>query len=133
MLNPRSLFVRFEQMLSNVICWETDAGDTHLSRATFCGRIASGSRTRDVDHRGSQVTRSTDDRSSIAKAYQWATRIMVVSLEMVLPGLAGYWLDQQLGTKVLFMLAGFGLGGTAAVVHLIRMVRDEAEEVARRK
>jgi F0F1-type ATP synthase assembly protein I len=118
-------------MLSTAFAADWARGDTHLSRATFCGRIASGSRTRDVDHRGSQVTRSTDDRSSIAKAYQWATRIMVVSLEMVLPGLAGYWLDQQLGTKVLFMLAGFGLGSTAAVVHLIRMVR--AEEVARRK
>jgi F0F1-type ATP synthase assembly protein I len=79
------------------------------------------------------VTRSTDDRSSIAKAYQWATRIMVVSLEMVLPGLAGLWLDKQLGTKVLFMLVGFGLGSTAAVVHLIRMVRDEADKDARLK
>lgn len=52
---------------------------------------------------------------------------MVVSLEMVLPGLAGYWLDKRLGTAVLFMLLGFGLGGTAAVVHLIRMVRSEQD------
>ena len=35
---------------------------------------------------------------------------MVVSLEMVLPGLAGYWLDQRLGTVVLFMLMGFAVG-----------------------
>lgn len=48
---------------------------------------------------------------------------MVVSLEMVLPGLAGYWLDQQLGTQVLFMLLGFAIGGSWAVVHLIRMTR----------
>ncbi len=53
---------------------------------------------------------------------------MVVALEMVLPGLAGHWLDNQLGTVVLFMLLGFGLGCTAAVVHLIRMVRAEQEE-----
>jgi hypothetical protein len=50
---------------------------------------------------------------------------MVVSLEMVLPGLAGYWLDEALGTKVLFMLAGFALGGTAASVHLIRLTRSD--------
>lgn len=56
----------------------------------------------------------------------------MVAMEMVLPGLAGYWLDQRLGTAVLFMLLGFGLGSTAAVVHLIRMVRAE-EQDARRK
>lgn len=50
---------------------------------------------------------------------------MVVAMEMVLPGLAGYWLDKRLGTVVLFMLLGFGLGSTAAVVHLMRMVQSE--------
>ena len=50
---------------------------------------------------------------------------MVVSLEMVLPGLLGYWFDNLLGTKVLFMLVGFALGCTAASVHLIRLTRSE--------
>lgn len=50
---------------------------------------------------------------------------MVVSLVMVLPGIAGYWLDQWLGTKVLFMLVGFALGCTAAMAHLIQMTRSE--------
>jgi hypothetical protein len=50
---------------------------------------------------------------------------MIVSLEMVLPGLAGYWIDQRLGTAVVFMLLGFAFGGSAAVVHLIRMTRQE--------
>lgn len=58
---------------------------------------------------------------------------MVVALEMVLPGLAGYWLDQRLGTRVLLMLLGFGLGSTAAVVHLIRMVQSEQEMSAGRR
>ena len=71
------------------------------------------------------VVNPSDDRSSIAIAYTWATRIMVVSLEMVLPGLGGYWLDQLAGTKVLFMLVGFALGGTAAAVHLIQLTRAE--------
>ena len=35
---------------------------------------------------------------------------MVVALEMVLPGLAGYWLDKRLGTVVLLMLVGFAVG-----------------------
>ena len=57
---------------------------------------------------------------------------MVVALEMVLPGLAGYWLDKRLGTVVLFMLLGFGLGGTASVVHLMQMVRSESSKQAKR-
>ena len=87
----------------------------------------------DVDHRGNQVTSSTDDRSPSAKAYQWSTRIMVVALEMVLPGLAGYWLDQRLGTVVLLMLIGFAVGCTAAVVHLIHMVRSENALTSQRR
>jgi F0F1-type ATP synthase assembly protein I len=71
------------------------------------------------------VTSPSDDRSPAAKAYQWASRIMIVSLEMVLPGLAGYWIDKKLGTLVLFMLVGFALGGTAAVMHLVRMTRSD--------
>ena len=70
---------------------------------------------------------SPDDRSQLARAYQWATRIMVVSLEMVLPGLAGYWLDSKLGTVVLFTLVGFGFGTTGAVVHLLQMTRADAD------
>jgi hypothetical protein len=42
---------------------------------------------------------------------------------MVLPGLAGYWVDRQLGTVVAFTLIGFVLGSSAAVTHLIRMTR----------
>jgi hypothetical protein len=77
----------------------------------------------------SDVTTPSDDRSQTAKAYQWATRIMIVALEMVLPGLAGNWLDRQLGTKILFTLLGFAGGCTAAVMHLIRMTKaDEGRD-----
>jgi hypothetical protein len=50
---------------------------------------------------------------------------MVVSLEMVLPGLAGYWVDRWLGSRVLFTMLGFALGSWLAVVHLIRMTRAD--------
>lgn len=75
---------------------------------------------------GGTVANPSDDRSSMARAYQWATRIMVVAAEMVLPGLGGYWLDKQIGTVILFTLVGFGFGTTAAVVHLIQMTRADA-------
>ena len=75
------------------------------------------------------VTTPSDDRSPAAKAYQWASRIMIVSLEMVLPGLAGYWVDQQLGTMVLFMLIGFVFGTTGAVIHLVRMTSSDQSKL----
>ena len=75
--------------------------------------------------RAAPVTIPSDDRSPIAKAYHWATRIMLVSLEMVLPAIAGYWLDVWLGTKVLFVLVGLALGCTAATVHLVQLTRSE--------
>jgi F0F1-type ATP synthase assembly protein I len=67
---------------------------------------------------------SPDGRSPMARGMEWVTRIMTISLEMVLPGLAGYWLDQRLHTVALFMLIGFALGCTAAVLHLIKLTRS---------
>ena len=56
----------------------------------------------------------------MAEAFQWVARIMTVSLEMVLPGLAGRWLDGRLGTSFLVFL-GFAFGLTAGVYHLLVM------------
>ena len=67
-----------------------------------------------------------DGRSPMARASEWATRIMTISLEMVLPGLGGYWLDQKLHTMALFMLLGFALGCTAAAVHLMHLTRSSS-------
>ncbi|HEX5472208.1 MAG TPA: AtpZ/AtpI family protein [Lacipirellulaceae bacterium] len=77
-----------------------------------------------------KVTTPSDDLSPVAKAYVWAYRIIVVALEMVLPGLAGYWLDKQLGTVVLFMLVGFTVGCTAAIMYLIQITRADNDPKA---
>ncbi len=79
------------------------------------------------------MTIPSDDRSPLALAYAWATRITVVALTMVLPGLAGHWLDEQLGTVVLFLLVGLGLGCTAATLQLIQMIRSENERQSKSK
>ncbi len=71
--------------------------------------------------RGAPRPSLPDGMSPVARAAQWTSRIMTISMEMVLPGLAGYWLDQKLGTKALFMLVGFALGGTAAFGHLLHL------------
>lgn len=64
------------------------------------------------------------DRSAMAKAMQWVSRILTVSLEMVLPGIAGVLADQYLGTLIVFTLIGFALGFTAAGWHLAAMTRQ---------
>lgn len=63
------------------------------------------------------------DPSAMATAFQWASRIVTVSLEMVLPGLAGVFVDRYLGTLVVFTLLGFALGFAAAGWHLAAMIR----------
>jgi hypothetical protein len=53
---------------------------------------------------------------------EWVSRITTVALEMVLPGLAGTWLDDRWGTGFLGLL-GFALGVTLGIWHLLQMTR----------
>jgi hypothetical protein len=55
-------------------------------------------------------------------AFVWVSRILAVTLEMVLPGLVGQWLDGRLGTSFL-VLVGFGCGIALAIWHLLLMTR----------
>ena len=55
------------------------------------------------------------EQSPIVIATQWATRIMTLAIEMVVPGLGGIWLDGRLGTKALFTLFGFAFGSLRPV------------------
>ena len=64
-----------------------------------------------------------DGRSPIAKAVNLATQITAGSLILVVPAIAGYWLDQRWGTGILFLLVGFGLGLFAAGWHLWQLIK----------
>ena len=59
-------------------------------------------------------------QSPLALAIEWVAKITTVALEMVLPGIFGQWLDGRWGTKFLG-LAGFALGVTVAIWHLLQM------------
>jgi F0F1-type ATP synthase assembly protein I len=67
------------------------------------------------------VKDSPDDRSPVALAYGWAVRITAISLEMVVPGLIGLWVDRQLGTVMVFLVLGVIVGVTAGMFHLVRV------------
>lgn len=70
------------------------------------------------------MTTPSDNRSPLAKAYQWSSRIMIVSLEMVLPAFAGWWIDQRLKTQIVFLLIGLSVGCTVGAWHLMRLVNS---------
>ena len=69
------------------------------------------------------MSRETDDRSAIARAYQWSVRVTTIAIEMVLPGVLGIWVDRKLGTRFLFTLLGLALGMWLALRELLGMAR----------
>ncbi len=64
----------------------------------------------------------------MAEGMKWVSKITTVALEMVLPGLAGLWLDSQLETRFLALL-GFALGVPLGMWHLIAMTRNKRNDL----
>jgi hypothetical protein len=73
-----------------------------------------------------------DDRPPLAVAMIWVSQITTIAAEMVLPGLAGQWLDKRWGTNFL-VLVGFALGLTTGIWHLIAMTRPRSSGGSSRK
>lgn len=71
------------------------------------------------------MTNPPDNRPPMAVAMEWVSRIITVALEMVLPGLAGDWLDKRWGTSYLALI-GFALGVTVGVWHLLAISKSTA-------
>ena len=69
------------------------------------------------------MAKPPDDRSAMAIAFQWSFTVMTIAAMMVVPGLMGYWLDQRLGTKAVFLLVGFVLGSILAGFALMRIAK----------
>lgn len=68
------------------------------------------------------------DFSWMAEATNWASKITTVALEMILPGLAGWWLDNRLGTGFLALL-GFAVGVPLGIRHLIAMTKSKPNDI----
>jgi F0F1-type ATP synthase assembly protein I len=67
----------------------------------------------------------------MAIAFEWSATIMTISAEMVAPGLLGYWVDQRLGTRGLFLILGFALGGTLATLQLMRIANKRTGQAGK--
>jgi uncharacterized protein YqgC (DUF456 family) len=52
----------------------------------------------------------------------WVSRILAVVMVMVLPGLAGQWLDKRWGTGFLGIV-GFALGLVSGIAYLLIMTK----------
>ncbi|MCA9189537.1 MAG: AtpZ/AtpI family protein [Pirellulaceae bacterium] len=65
----------------------------------------------------------SDDRSSEAMGYSFASLGISIALEMVVPGVLGYLLDRQLGFRACFVLVGFGLGFGLGMWHLVKFAQ----------
>ena len=70
---------------------------------------------------------SQNDRPPMAVALEWVSRITTVAFEMVLPGVAGWYLDRALGT-FFFVLIGFGVGLVGGMWHLILMANRSSQK-----
>jgi hypothetical protein len=68
------------------------------------------------------------DLSWMAEATHWVSKILAISLEMILPGLAGLWIDNQLETRFLGLL-GFALGVPLGIWHIIAMTKSKRNEL----
>jgi hypothetical protein len=67
------------------------------------------------------VHNTPDARSPIAVAVHWASQVTTISIEMVLPILAGAWADTKLGTKFILTLLGAATGLWLGLWSLIRL------------
>lgn len=75
----------------------------------------------------------SDGRSPIAVATDWASRIMTVSLSMVLPILGGYWIDERFKIGPVGVLTGLGLGVAMFGWQLFRLVKDLDQSQKRKR
>jgi F0F1-type ATP synthase assembly protein I len=59
----------------------------------------------------------------MARGIFWATQISTLGLEVALPALGGYWLDQRWNTSPVFVLAGVFLGFGISLVSIIKLTQ----------
>jgi uncharacterized protein YqgC (DUF456 family) len=66
------------------------------------------------------VNASNDDRHPTAIAFQWASQITAIGLEIAAPVLIGKWLDDQWGTSY-WTIIGAVIGPPIGFWHLLTL------------
>lgn len=69
-----------------------------------------------------------DGRTAISRGMAWASQISNLGLELALPILAGYWLDQRWQTKPWLLIAGALLGISVFSLSVFRLSKAAAKK-----
>ncbi len=56
----------------------------------------------------------------------WVGRLTFTALLMVVPGLLGFWFDQQVGSVAAFGIVGFIVGSVLAMRYLLKLTARES-------
>ncbi|MFC1759655.1 AtpZ/AtpI family protein [Planctomycetota bacterium] len=72
-----------------------------------------------------------DQLSATAKGYRSASRVISACLEMVVPCLAGYWLDAKFASSPWFLLVGLALGMWLGIKSLVRLASGQSSPETR--
>lgn len=73
-----------------------------------------------------------DERRAINASINTFSRVIAVMIFMVLPGIAGYFLDGWLGTRFLITM-GFILGMIFAIFGLINIAKQANDQLRRKR
>ncbi len=60
----------------------------------------------------------------MAKSFSKASEVTSISIMMIVPGLVGYWIDQKVGSVLVFTLLGLALGMGVAFRQLMILVSN---------
>lgn len=74
-----------------------------------------------------------DTRSPMAKALDLVSQLTTISLMAVLPAVGGYFIDNFLNTKIVFILIGLAIGLTAGGFQLMKLVKRLEIETQKQK
>ena len=77
--------------------------------------------------RSKTLVNTVDDRSPMAKSFSKASEVTSISIMMIVPGLVGYWVDQKVGSVLVFTLLGLALGMGVAVRQLMLLVANPTD------
>jgi len=69
----------------------------------------------------------SDQRSPLSIGIGWATKITGLGFEFSLPPIAGYFVDQWLGSNPVGTLVGMILGFLVGMMHILRLAKDSSK------
>lgn len=68
--------------------------------------------------------KNPDGRSSYARGYVLASRVMSIGITMALPAVLGYWADGRFGTTPWLLLGGTVLGFALSMIELVALAKE---------